>query len=152
MLPKYHIILGAIFSIIIYFIFPISIFQATIIFLASFLIDIDHYLVYVYKKKDINPLNSVKYFFKIRSKYLKLSKKQREQYKKPHFIFHGIETILLLYLLSLVNGIFLFILIGVIFHLILDYLEIIYYDFDFYDKASQIYLYYKNKGKRKSFL
>ena len=52
MYQKYHIIIGAIASILIYFIFQVTITQAAIIFLASFLIDIDHLFSY-YKKTEI---------------------------------------------------------------------------------------------------
>ena len=54
MLPKWHILFGAIFSMLVYFIFNINLFQVSLIFLASIFIDFDHYLFYVFRKKDFN--------------------------------------------------------------------------------------------------
>ena len=147
MLPKYHIIYGAIFSLIIYYLFPISLFHAIIIFLSSFLIDVDHYFYYVYTKKDYSLIRAIKWFKKERKKGLKISKKRRKESKLPHYIFHGVELWIILYFLSLLNGIFFFILIGILFHMILDYIEIIRYNCIAYPKVSQIYLYYKNRAK-----
>ncbi|MFQ5531781.1 MAG: hypothetical protein ACE5ES_04160, partial [Candidatus Nanoarchaeia archaeon] len=65
MLPKTHIILGFIFSVLIFFLFPqMGLIGASLIFFSSFLIDFDHYLYYLFKKKDPNPRNSVKWFMK----------------------------------------------------------------------------------------
>ncbi|MEK6830589.1 MAG: hypothetical protein AABX77_01010, partial [Nanoarchaeota archaeon] len=70
MLPKYHIIIGLIASIAIYLIFNLTIFQASIIFLSSFLIDADHYLLYIFRKKDFSLINSIKYFKERRRRWL----------------------------------------------------------------------------------
>ena len=101
MLPKYHVIIGAIATLIIQVVFQLTILQSLIIFFSSFLIDADHYLIYALKKKDWSLKNSRKYFFKRRKRWIKLSNKEKKQYKRPIYIFHGIEFWILLIILSL---------------------------------------------------
>ena len=115
MLPKTHIILGAIFSIFIFFIFKITIFQAALIFFASFLIDFDHYLWYIFKKNDF----SSKRAFKIFIEELRFP-------KKPLFmVFHSLEFLIFIFILSYFWTYFSFILIGLIFHSILDIIDLL---------------------------
>ena len=148
MLPKTHIILGAIFSLLIYFFLHLSLFSVILIFLASFFIDFDHYLWYIYKKKSLNLKNAYNWFKKKREKWTKLSKKEREIYKRVYLVFHSVEFWIVLLALSFINKIFLFILIGVLFHIIIDYIEIIYTKEKLYSKFSLIYIYFKNKTKK----
>ena len=59
MLPKYHVPFGFIFAGIIWILFPIISFNGLlIIFLSSFLIDVDHYTYFVYKKHDFSLKNA----------------------------------------------------------------------------------------------
>ncbi|MDP2673070.1 MAG: hypothetical protein Q8O84_04625, partial [Nanoarchaeota archaeon] len=52
MLPKYHVLFGFLFSLILFLIFPfIGLSGFLIIFISSVLIDIDHYLFYVFKNR-----------------------------------------------------------------------------------------------------
>jgi len=150
MYPKYHIILGFIFTLTLYFFFPqFNLFASSIIFLSSFLIDIDHYLGYVYLKKDLNPMNAVKWHFKESKESLSLSRQERNKRYAHLCIFHGIEILLLLYLLAYLNSIFLFILIGFSFHMILDIIYQPSYH-DRIDKLSLIYDYFKFKKLKRS--
>ncbi len=149
MLPKIHIIVGFIFSALVYFIYHITLLEASLIFLASFLIDTDHYLAYVFIEKDLNPIKSVKYFYKKMYKELKLSPKERKKYKKYYFIFHGVECWILLSILSFFYKPLIFILIGVLFHLILDEIEIYKIKDDPLYKLSMIYIYFSNKRKKR---
>ena len=67
MLPKKHIILGLIFSLTLIFLFPAIGWKGFgVIFLSSVFIDIDHYLYFIFKKKDINLMNSYNWFIKKR--------------------------------------------------------------------------------------
>src|SRR3989344_6581398 len=133
MLPKYHIIFGFLFSLILWIIFPsISILGALIIFFSSFLIDVDHYLFYVFKNKIFSIKKAYNYFFELRKKAMTKSlKEKRIKIANPlMYLFHGIEVLLILFLLGFfINKIFLFIFIGFSFHLFLDLVEIIYYGF-----------------------
>lgn len=125
MLPKTHIILGFVFSVILFFVFPeINYLEAGIIFLSSFLIDVDHYVYYVYKKKDLSLKNAYSWFLKKKAYFDKLSKEQRKKYSSGSFLFlHNIESLIIIFLLAflLELSILGFIGIGFSFHLITDW-------------------------------
>jgi len=111
MLPKTHIILGALFSIILFF-FGVNYFNCILVFLSSFLIDFDHYLWYIIRKKDFNLKNA----------YYTL--KGTEKKKLYLMVFHTIEFLLFILLLSYLWKGFLWIFIGMVFHSILDLIEL----------------------------
>lgn len=148
MLPKSHIISGFVFSILIYFIFSITVLQAFLIFFASVFIDFDHYLWFVIKKKDFSLKKAYKWFKEKKKKYLSLNLKERQEYKKTFLIFHGIEALLIVFLLAYLNKLFLYVLIGMVFHLVLDYIEFISIKEPLYSKISQTAVLIKNKGKK----
>lgn len=148
MLPRWHIILGGILSVFLFYFIQLTVFQATIIFLSAFLIDFDHYVGYVLQRRKTNLRNALKWMYAASRKWHMLSKKQQSKYKITPMFFHGIEFIILLTLLSLANKIFLFILIGVSFHLILDWSYAIYKRELIYPKTSIIYTLVKNKNKK----
>jgi len=88
-----------------------------------------HYLYYVYKKRDLSLRNAYRYFIKNKKKMLSLSRKERNKIYGGFVIFHGIEFLILLFLLSLISEYFLYILIGCAFHLFSDlfiYFQIYY--------------------------
>ena len=115
MLPKWHILFGAIFSMLVYFIFNINLFQVSLIFLASIFIDFDHYLFYVFRKKDFN----------LKRAYI-WHKSLPKDHKPLMQIFHTIEFFIIIFLLSFIWIGFLFILIGLLLHSIIDLIDMIY--------------------------
>lgn len=122
MYPKYHIVLAAIFAVLLYFLFTfIGFFEAIIIFLAGSVIDIDHYFTYIIEKKDLNFIKSVKWCKRTSHLYTNLKKEKAKKVRVPICWFHGLEFLIILIVLSFFSNIFLFILIGVVFHLFLDY-------------------------------
>jgi hypothetical protein len=154
MYPKYHVILGLLFSLVVLYFFPgISLMQASIIFFSSFLIDVDHYIDYAFRKKDFGigglrrayrwHINAVK---KIRA----LPRASRNKIYTCICFLHGIEILALLALWGfLVSEIFLLIFIGFIFHLMLD---LIYEPF-FWDRLDKISLAYDySKFKKLNFV
>lgn len=151
MLVKYHVIVGLIASLLIWFIFPqIGWFYTLIIFLASFLIDFDHYLWYGFTKKDWNLFNAIRFFYKERAIFFSLKPRERQNYKNIIMIFHGIECWLLILLLIFFHKIFLFVLIGIGIHMVLDFTELYRNKRPFYIKLSPIYVHKENKKlKRK---
>lgn len=146
MLPKYHIILGFIFSLILYLIFPnMALIGAGIIFLSSFLIDMDHYIYYAIKKGNINPLKSIKYFMTKRKKLSNMNIEKRKEFYSGFCFLHGIEILTILFLLGIfVSKFFLLIFIGFTFHIFLDLLEEIHKNLRL-DKISMIYDWFKFK-------
>ena len=115
MLPKSHILIGAIFSLILYWIFQITIFEAGLIFLSSVLIDFDHYVSGAIRNKTLN-LKKL-YFW---------HKNLGRNHKPIMHIFHSIEFIVLTGVLAFYFNFFFFILIGMIFHSILDLIDLLF--------------------------
>ena len=148
MLPKHHVLIGLVLSILITYSFNLGFVAGITIFLSSFLIDVDHYLYYVCTKNDLSLKKAYKWFVKRRKQFLKLSPKQRENYKVPIMLFHGIEYWILLLLLSFIHPFFIWVFVGIIIHFILDIAEIIEYKTNPIIKISQIGLYIRNKNKK----
>lgn len=124
MLPKTHILVGLFSSIVLFVFFPINLFFVLFFFLASFLIDFDHYIYFIIKNKSFN-LKKAYFWFKNKSKKLKeLSPEKRKNSSTGIYIFHGIEWIILFFFLGLkINLSFLFISAGMFLHLTLDWIE-----------------------------
>lgn len=151
MLPKYHLAFGFIFSSILFLSLEnLSLIGASIIFLSSFLIDVDHYIYYSFKRKDLSLKNSINYFLIQRKKLFKMNIKKRKKFYSCFCFLHGIEVLLLLFLMGIfISKYFLLIFIGFTFHLFLDLLEEIHEESRL-DKLSLIYDWFKFK-KLKSF-
>ncbi len=130
MLPKTHMLLGIVFSLIVWFLFPaIPVWGIVLVFLSSFLIDFDHYAVFVLKKKKLSLKESLKWH----DKEGIVQKKEREAgiREKGHFhLFHTIEFHLGVWLLGyfIWSG-FLYIAIGMIFHSLCDLVYLIQKDY-----------------------
>ncbi len=116
MLPKTHAILGIISSILIYFIFKITFFEAFLIFFASVFTDFDHYTWYVLKKKD----------FSLKNAYIFQKKEMHIKHKPIMHIFHTIEFLILILILSYFFNLLWFLLIGMLFHSFLDIIDMQY--------------------------
>ena len=114
MLPKWHALLGFLFSYIIYWFTSITILEASLIFFAAVFIDFDHYMWYVFKKKDLKLKNAYKYL------------KYHEKLTQKLMLFHTIEFHILIGLLGLIWSEFYYILIGMVFHSTSDLISLIY--------------------------
>jgi hypothetical protein len=146
MLPKYHVALGFIFSIILFLVFPsITLIGAGIIFFSSFLIDVDHYIYYIFKKKKINLIRAVNYFLEKRKKLHNMGIKKRNEFYSGFCFFHGIESLIVFFILGIfISKYFLLIFMGFTFHLFLDLLEEVHKNLRL-DKISIIYDWFKFK-------
>lgn len=139
MLPKLHILFGGIFSLILYFFFNINFLNSLIVFLASVLIDVDHYIWYLFKKR--NPS-----FFKAYTWLRNLPK----NHKPIVDIFHTIEFLVFIVILSFIWIPFLFILIGLVFHSIFDLIDLMSRSLRVYNNREFLltrYLLTKDKSK-----
>jgi Ca2+/Na+ antiporter len=149
MLPKTHIVTGAIFSLLLLAIFPqVGWLNAAIVFLASFLIDVDHYWYYMYKKKDRNLKRAYQFLINKHFLFSKVKQNKKGDYKKGVFILHGIEFWLVIILLVIVNEIFIWILIGITLHMVFDFIELYQRKEPFLSKVSQVHLFFYNKNKK----
>jgi len=128
MIPRWHIFWGAIFSGSLWLLNPqINLIYILIVFLSSFLIDFDHYVVSVLKTKK----TSLKHSFKYHDTQRKIEEKEKKKgiRKKGDFhIFHTLEFIALTGLIGYFFTPFYYIFIGMVFHSLLDFLWLIYKD------------------------
>ena len=122
MYTKSHILLGAVFALMLYFVFHFSIASSLIVFLSSVLIDIDHYLFYAIGKRDFSLKNSYNWFVNLKKRFKELPKGTRKKYSFGFTPLHSIEFLVPLFILGLLNGFFLLIFIGFFFHVFFDML------------------------------
>jgi len=143
MFPKSHIILGFLFSLILFLLFPlIGWLGFIIIFASSVLIDIDHYLFYAVTKKDWSLIRAYKWFVDGDKRFQKLSIEEKKKSKSIVCIFHGVELLVVLIILiyfSFYRKFLIYVLIGILFHEFLDFIYIIPNHFKLSHMGSQIY-------------
>jgi len=120
MLPRWHIFFGAIFATTIWVFAPETNFNYLIlVFLSSFLIDFDHYLIALTNTKKISLKKALKYFECLGEQ--EKTEKKINQRKKGHFyIFHTLEFHILILILTTIKIEFFYIFLGMIFHSLLD--------------------------------
>ncbi len=129
MLPRWHILLGLLFSLVFWIVFPETHWiYAAIIFLSAFLIDFDHYMNAVFKTGKICLFDAFEYHRRLIKKAL--ADKKREVRKRGDFhIFHTIEFhIFTLVMGFIIHPVFFYILIGMVFHSIVDLISLIWED------------------------
>jgi hypothetical protein len=114
MYPKFHFLLGLIASLVLFLIFqdPLS---ASIFFFGSFFIDFDHYIYYLFKKRNANLKKSIQWF------------KNKTNHKRIPYLFHGIEWIIIFTILGIyLHKYFIFLAGGMFFHIFLDIIHLLY--------------------------
>ena len=149
MYPIQHLVLGILFSLILIVNFPqIDLVGFSLVVLSTFLIDVDHYLFYAVKKRDINVRNAYKWFVKFTEKRKKLSVRKRKKYKHHILIFHGVEFWAILAVLSFVHVFFFYMFLGVVFHIFLDMAVLTYSKMGFSCIISQTYNLWHNRNKK----
>jgi hypothetical protein len=150
MFPRYHALYGFLFSVLIVYIFPdIGLLGGIIIFLSSVLIDVDHYLTFVYDHKNISLTKAYRWHINAEKKLLSMPREERNKTFISFCFLHGFETVSLLVLVGyLIHEYFFFVAIGFAFHLFLDLIDEPKY-VDRLDKFSLIYDYFKFKKLNK---
>lgn len=111
MLPRYHFLLGLIPSIAITFINP---WYGLLFLTGSFLIDFDHYMIYVLSLKDFSLRRAIKFF---EEKIMLIAKKKKIMVFLP---FHNIETFVFMLIISAFIPVLYFLFFGMVFHYGLD--------------------------------
>lgn len=146
-MPIWHILSGGIFSLIILFFFNLNLFELIILFLSTWLfIDLDLVISFVIKNRSLNLRKFWKESTQSREKWLELG--DRSKYKRQYRIFHSIEFLSIIVLLSFFNKIFLLVLLGFLVHLIFDWIELGYKGEDIFSKVSLYLTYQRNKNKK----
>jgi len=150
MLPKFHILIGLLFSIGCYTIFSfVSLIGAGLIFLSSVLIDFDHYIYYIFKKKSFSLKKAYNWFKKKGKQFSKIPKNKRKSYALNLSFFHGLEWVFIFSLFGkLFNNYFYFIAIGIFLHLVLDWINS-FKKIGRIFKVSIIFDYFNNKNLKK---
>lgn len=145
MLPRWHIILGAIFSLVLWYIAPkVEWYNIIIVFLASFLIDFDHYLSAAIKdKSNLNLFNSFKYYEKQGKEEISQRNKGIRKVGDFH-LFHTAEFHIFVFILGLFFPFFMFVFIGMLFHSIIDIYDLMKTDF-MYRREFFLFNWIKNK-------
>jgi hypothetical protein len=150
MLPKIHLFIGIIFVILIHFIFPqLTIIYLLIILFSSVLIDADHYLYYILKEKNLNLVSCYKWYREHLKRTLSLPMSERKKIYSGFYLFHGIEWIIILFLLgNYTLSIFSYVALGFLLHWVVDTPH------EFYikrtkDKSSLIYNIYRFRKLQK---
>jgi len=125
MLPRWHIILGVIFTGAVWAFIPsINKFYLGLVLFSSIFIDFDHYIASVIKTKKLSFFHALRYHKKVQE--IEEKEHKRGLRRKGDFhLFHTIEFHLLIGLLSLLWTGFFFIFIGMAFHLFLDLFSLI---------------------------
>lgn len=149
MLPRQHLLSGFLFSLILFFFYPeIGYLGVLIILLSTFFIDVDHYLYYVYRKKDWSLRNSYNWYFIIGRKGKKFTVKQKKKSYSELCFLHGIESIIILAVLSYFSLFFFYILLGFVFHQILDAIDLYRRKYNYDKIISFFYTVYLLKYKK----
>jgi hypothetical protein len=120
MLPRWHILYGAIFALVLWAFAPQTgwIFLL-LVFLSSFLIDFDHYVASVLKTGKLSLFESFEYHRKKGIVEMReISKGIRR--KGDFHLFHTLEFHILIGLLGLLWTGFFYVFIGMVFHSLLD--------------------------------
>lgn len=149
MKPKWHILFGFMVSYILVLFGWISLTGGIIVFLSSVLIDVDHYLWYVWKKKDFNLGNAIKWYYQYEKHFSDKSKEEKEKYEFPAYIFHSLIFWLIILILGLkINVFFIWVLIGIGIHIVADFFVLRYHRVPWYLKVFPCFVMLRNKNKK----
>ena len=129
MLPRWHIVYGAIFTgLIVIFAPKLGILNFVLIFLASFLIDFDHYINAVKKTGKL----SLKCAFDYHAEEGKRAHKERSKGIRrtgDFHLFHTVEFHALIAIIGIFFAPFFYIFLGMVFHSLLDIYSMMNQDF-----------------------
>ena len=109
MLPSIHLLSCV---ILMGFLFPFFGWSSLIVLLGGFFIDVDHYLIYAYKNKDLSLVRAYNYFKNV----------SNHDFKNQPLILHFLELTIILIGLSFYSYIAFLLTLGVITHLLLDFI------------------------------
>ena len=123
MIPRWHILLGLIFSALFWIIFPnVHWAYVLLIFLSAVFIDLDHYMCAVWKEGKISLSNALERYRKIERQ--EIAERKRGIFRKSDFhIFHTIEFHILIFALGFLWQGFFYILVGMLFHSLCDLID-----------------------------
>ncbi len=151
MLPKEHALYGffaALFSMLLFD--QIEYIWAIVFLIATIGIDVDHYLWYIYKKRDLNLRKSVQWFYSLGKIESKIPYHKKNNFSYGIYILHGPEIILILLIVSMYSWIAWPIIFGFLFHQVLDFLDILERKMPFSKLIGPLYSW--RESRKKSFV
>lgn len=146
MMPKWHLLYGAIFAALLYLITDYTLIATLTVFLASVFIDLDKAVLFTLKQKSLNPVSFWEHGKAQRKKWVKI--KNKNKLKHPLRFLHGVEAFLVLILLSFLHQVFFWIFLGFFLHILLDTIDYLRHEEDAFTKLSLIYTIVTNKNKK----
>jgi len=125
MRPWWHVLIGMVFTLVVWLVAPdVGFLNLGLIFLASFLIDFDHYITFFLKTKEYGFKNWVKYHQKLEK--IEIREIRRGIRKKSDFhLFHTLEFHAVIGLLGYFWIGFFYLFIGMVFHSFVDLVYLI---------------------------
>jgi len=122
--PTEHLISGIIVAGVLFLIYPsVGLLGALLIIISTVLVDIDHYIFYAIKKRDLSLVHAYRWYRDIRRRTHHMPKKEKSKIFFGFHFLHGIEIFAIIYLLyAYVNPIFLYVMIGYSLHFFADLL------------------------------
>ncbi len=125
MFPSRHILLGGLFTLVVWMFAPnLNPFYLAVIFLSSFLIDFDHFVVGVIRTGKLN-LRDI-YDYHEQQDKIKIREKTKGITKKGDFhLFHTIEFHVLIGVLGIFFAPLFYVFIGMVFHSLIDLFSLI---------------------------
>ncbi len=125
MFPRWHILLGALFSLLIWLLAPgLPALYVALIFLSSVFIDADHYFNAVMKTKELSLAKALRYHNALLKQEIR--EKKRGIIRKGEFhIFHTLEFHFLIGLLGFLWIGFFYIFLGMTLHSLLDVISLL---------------------------
>lgn len=136
-----HLLVSSLLALLLY---PFFSFRVLLILVGGVLIDIDHYLWYIWKYKRFNPIETYKFYVK---------NMETNDFTNVYgilLIFHTIEFLLAMILLSFYNQLVLVFIIGLLSHYLLDAIFLYLVPKQFIVNHSIIWWIIKNKENSKS--
>jgi len=121
MLPRWHILSGVLFTILIWAVAPkISFVYLSLIFFASFLIDFDHYINAVLKTGKLSLIEAFEYYKKREKELDEYERKYKKRVRGDFHLFHTLEFQLLVGIIGIFLLPLFYLFIGMVFHSLLD--------------------------------
>jgi hypothetical protein len=123
MFPRWHILYGALFSLLLKLVAPgVPFLHFLLVFLASVLIDLDHYLACVHKTKKWSLLHAFDYH-RLQAASMRSQERRGLKPKSDFHLFHTLEFQALIGLLGIFWLGFFYLFIGMVFHSLLDVID-----------------------------
>jgi len=116
MYPQTHFAFGLLFIILLGIFTPLPLLALFIILASSILIDVDHWFAYVKEKKNYSVSAAYRWCVNNAQEH----KKEKKQFL---CIFHTVEFMALMFILSFFSNIIFYITIGFSFHLLIDVID-----------------------------